>query len=58
MGKKKRERNRLNHSDQPIPDTENPEWTPEKFARVKRFNELPQGLRQTLARCMRGQFVK
>jgi hypothetical protein len=33
-----------NRSQQPVPDAENPEWTPEKFARAKRFHELPQGL--------------
>ncbi len=32
----------------PSPDAENPEWTPEKFARSKRFDELPQGLRQAI----------
>ncbi len=34
----------------PSPDTENPEWTPEKFARSKRFDELPQGLQQAIGK--------
>ena len=38
-----------NRSQQPVPDAENPEWTPEKFARAKRFHELPQGLQQAIS---------
>ncbi len=32
-----------------VPDAENPEWTPEMFARSKRFDELPEGLRNKLS---------
>lgn len=35
-------------SRQSVPDRENPEWTKEKFARAKRFHELPHGLQQAL----------
>ncbi len=28
-----------------LPDAENPEWTKERFARAKRFHELPESLR-------------
>jgi uncharacterized protein (DUF4415 family) len=43
-----------NLSQQPVPDSENPEWTPEKFARSKRFSDLPQSLQNTLSRGQRG----
>lgn len=43
-----------NRSQQSVPDAENPEWTPEKFARSKRFSELPQGLQNVLSRGKRG----
>lgn len=43
-----------NRSQQPVPDAENPEWTPEKFAKSKRFGELPQGLQDVLSRGKRG----
>ena len=43
-----------NRSQQPVPDAENPEWTPEKFARAKRFHELPQGLQQAISIGKRG----
>jgi len=43
-----------NRSQHPVPDAENPEWTPEKFARAKRFNELPQGLQQAISSGKRG----
>lgn len=43
-----------NLSRQPVPDLENPEWTSEKFARSKRFTELPQSLQDTLSRGHRG----
>ncbi len=39
---------------QPVPDAENPEWTAEKFARAKRLDELPEELRQALAKGKRG----
>jgi len=43
------------HSKQhPAPDGENPEWTSEKFARAKRFNELPQDLQAVISRGKRG----
>jgi len=43
-----------NRSQQPVPDAENPEWTPEKFARAKRFQELPLGLQQAISIGKRG----
>lgn len=43
-----------NRSPQPVPDAENPEWTPEKFAKSKRFSELPDGLQEVLSRGKRG----
>lgn len=43
-----------NRSQQPAPDVENPEWTPDKFARSKRFSELPQGLQDAISRAKRG----
>jgi uncharacterized protein (DUF4415 family) len=39
---------------EPIPDAENPEWTPEKFARAKRFHELPESVQQAALRGTRG----
>ena len=38
-----------------VPDADNPEWTKEKFARAKRFHELPAGLQEALKRGKRGQ---
>ena len=38
----------------PQPDAENPEWTAERFARAKRFDELPNDLRQALTAGKRG----
>ena len=35
---------------EPVPDAENPEWTEEKFARAKRFHELPLELQAVLSR--------
>ena len=35
---------------EPVPDGENPEWTDEKFARAKRFHELPPELQAILSR--------
>lgn len=35
---------------EPVPDEENPEWTAEKFARAKRFHELPAELQAVLIR--------
>lgn len=35
---------------EPVPDAENPEWTEEKFARAKRFGELPSELQAILSR--------
>jgi uncharacterized protein (DUF4415 family) len=32
-----------------VPDAENPEWTKERFARAKRFDELPESLRNKLS---------
>jgi hypothetical protein len=32
-----------------VPDADNPEWTKEKFARAKRFDELPESLRNKLS---------
>jgi len=32
-----------------VPDNENPEWTKEMFARSKRFDELPEKLRNKLS---------
>jgi len=32
-----------------VPDAENPEWTKERFARAKRFHELPEGLQAKLS---------
>lgn len=43
-----------NRSQQPTPDTENPEWTPEKFAKSKSLSELPQGLQDAISRGKRG----
>ncbi len=43
-----------NRNRQPVPDPENPEWTPAKFARSKRLNELPEGLQQALPGGKRG----
>ena len=43
-----------NRSQEPLPDAENPEWTPEKFAKSKRLTELPQGLQEALSRGKRG----
>ncbi len=43
-----------NRSQEPVPDAENPEWTPEKFAKSKRLTELPQGLQEALSRGKRG----
>ncbi len=37
-----------------VPDHDNPEWTKEKLARAKRFDELPASLRQALPRKTRG----
>ena len=37
-----------------VEDPENPQWTPERIARAKRFHELPEGLRQTLSKVTRG----
>jgi hypothetical protein len=31
------------------PDAENPEWTKERFARARRSDELPEGLRNKLS---------
>jgi uncharacterized protein (DUF4415 family)/uncharacterized DUF497 family protein len=36
------------------PDSENPEWTKEKFTRARRFAELPDGLQKALKRRTRG----
>ncbi len=36
------------------PDADNPEWTKEKFARAKRFHELPPALQRALKRGKRG----
>jgi uncharacterized protein (DUF4415 family) len=41
-------------SREPVPDAENPEWTPEKFARAKRFHELPESLQQAILGRKRG----
>jgi uncharacterized protein (DUF4415 family) len=38
----------------PKPDAENPEWTAERFARAKRFQELPADLQRALTRKKRG----
>jgi hypothetical protein len=43
-----------NRSQQPVPDAENPEWTPEKFARAKRFHEIHQELQQAISIGKRG----
>ncbi len=32
-----------------VPDAENPEWTADRFARAKRFHELPQSLQTKLS---------
>ncbi len=32
-----------------VPDAENPEWTKERFARAKRFHELPPSLQAKLS---------
>jgi uncharacterized protein (DUF4415 family) len=32
-----------------VPDAENPEWTKERFARAKRFHELPLSLQAKLS---------
>ena len=37
-----------------VPDAENPEWTKEKFARAKRFHELPPELQRAFKRGKRG----
>ena len=36
------------------PDVENPEWTPEKFARAKRLTEMPEVLQRAISRGKRG----
>lgn len=36
------------------PDAENPEWTPQKFARSIRLSELSQSLQEVIARGKRG----
>ncbi len=33
-----------------VPDAENPEWTDERFARAKRFHELPAELQRVLSK--------
>ena len=43
-----------NPKTQPVPDSENTEWTKEKFARAKRLNALPESLQQTLKAGTRG----
>lgn len=43
-----------NRNQPSVPDAENPEWTPEKFAKAKRFKELPQGLQQAISSGRRG----
>ena len=43
-----------NRSLQPIPDPENPEWTPEKFAKSKRFSQLPEAFQQAISSGKRG----
>ena len=40
--------------EQRVPDAENPEWDPEKFARAKRLSELPEGLRKAITSGKRG----
>ncbi len=37
-----------------VPDADSPEWTAEKFARAKRFEELPPNLQRALKRGKRG----
>ncbi len=37
-----------------VPDAGSPEWTAEKFARAKRFPELPPAMQQALKRGKRG----
>ena len=44
----------MEHSDEGVPDAENPEWTKEKFARAKRFHELPEELQRVLTAGKRG----
>ena len=41
-------------SSKPVPDAENPEWTAERFARAKRFHELPADLQHALTLKKRG----
>jgi uncharacterized protein (DUF4415 family) len=36
------------------PDAENPEWTPEKFARAKRMSEMPEEFQRAFSRKGRG----
>ena len=36
------------------PDAENPEWTPEKFARAKRLSEMPEDFQRFFSRKGRG----
>jgi uncharacterized protein (DUF4415 family) len=43
-----------NRKSEPLPDTENPEWTAEKFARSKRLSGLPSELQQLLSSGKRG----
>ncbi|HEV2577302.1 MAG TPA: BrnA antitoxin family protein [Acidobacteriaceae bacterium] len=38
----------------PTADSENPEWSAEKFARAKRFDELPAGVQSALKSRGRG----
>jgi len=37
-----------------VPDADSPEWTAEKFARAKRFHELPPELQRAFKRGKRG----
>ena len=37
-----------------VPDADSPEWSAEKFARAKRFHELPPELQRALKRGKRG----
>ncbi len=41
-------------NEQPVPDAENPEWTPEKFARAKCLSELPEGIQRAITNGKRG----